>query len=220
MRVRRGLQSSLGAVMLVGYVLLSLSGCGEETDAPPAAVTTTAAPTPVPPPTATSTLTPTATDEPTPTLTPRATSTVRPTATATLTPTPRPRPTAPSPAALATQYPDLAPLLNNPEVDGAYKELAVAYAQGGQQGALAAAQQRGLVTPEGDIRVDLVLDAPATEETLTRLQSMGIKVLATQDNRVQIAVPQALLMTGTSQPGAALNQLSGIEHVTALLPPQ
>ena len=176
--------------------------------------------------TPTATVVPTATGEPSvtptaePSPTPRATSTVRPTATVTLTPTPRPRPTAVPLSVLATQVPELAPLLNNPEVDIAYKQLVAAYAQYGQQGAVAVAQQAGLLTPEGDIRIDLVLDGPATEETLARLASMGIRVLGTQDNRVQIAVPQSLLLSSAQQPGAALSQLSGIEHVTALLPPQ
>lgn len=183
-----------------------------------------ASPTATPMPT--STAAPTATDEPVatpthePSPTPRATSTVRPTATVTLTPTPRPRPTAVPLSVLATQVPELAPLLNNAEVGQAYKQLVAAYAQSGQQGAVAVAQQAGLLTPEGDIRIDLVLDGPVTEETLARLVSTGIKVLGTQDNRVQIAVPQSLLMSSAQQPGAVLNQLSGIEHVTALLPPQ
>ncbi len=200
-------------VLVVG-MLLSVAGCGEETVIATVAIAITS------PPTETLTPTSTATMTLTPTSTPRATSTVRSTATATLTPTPRPRPTAVPVEVLATQYPELAPLLGNPEVSDVYKNMAVAYAQGGQQGAIAVAQQRGLVTPEGDVRVDLTLDAPPSEETLNRLRSMGIKVLGVQDNRVQIAVPQALLMSGANQPGAALNQLSGIEHVTGLLPPQ
>jgi hypothetical protein len=208
---------SLAVVALGVGAMLLLAGCVAET-----AVVTV--PTAAPSATATLTLTetpvPTTTDEPTSVPTPRTTSTTRPTATATPTPTPRPRPTALPLEALATQYPELAPLLNNPEVHSVYKELAVAYAQDGQEGALAVAERYGLLTAEGDIRVDLTLDGPVTEETIVRLQSMGIEVLQTQDNRAQIAVSQALLMSGAAQPGEALNQLSGIEHVTALLPPQ
>lgn len=201
---KRVLCAAVVAVAMVG----GCTGKGDEVAIP------TATPTPI------STAVPTATFTHDPSPTPRATSTVRPTATVTLTPTLRPRPTAVPLSVLATQVPELAPLLNNPEVDSVYKQLVGAYIQYGQQGATAVARQYGVLTAEGDIRIDLLLDGPATEETLTRLTSMGIKVLGTQDNRVQIAVPQSLLISSAQEPGAILSQLSGIEHVTALLPPQ
>ena len=224
MRASRCSRVCLACWVLAAAMMLLLVGCAEEESTAPAVGTTVTAPSATTTPTPT--LAPTATGEPTPTavgtapVTARATSTARPTATATSTPTPRPRPTAIPISALATQYPELAPVLNNPEVDTIYKELAVAFAQGGQERALATVRQRGLLTPEGDIRLDLVLDVPATEETVARLQSMGIMCLGVDGSRVMIAVPQALLMSGANEPGAALNQLSGIEHVTALLPPQ
>ena len=48
---------------------------------------------------------------------------------------------------------------------------------------------------------------------------MGIKVVGTHENVIQIAVPPALLMQGGNQPGPAFNQLSQIEHVTGVRPP-
>ncbi len=90
----------------------------------------------------------------------------------------------------------------------------------GQQGAVAVAQQAGLLRQRATSASTRNVDGPATEGDLARLASLGIQVLGTQDNRVQIAVPQSLLLSSAQQPGAALSQLSGIEHVTALLPPQ
>ena len=197
---------------LLGVMLALLSlaaGCAEET-----AVATAR------PPTATKTASPTPTDAPTATRTSTPPATSTPQSTSTPTPTPEPRPTAPSLEDMATQYPELGPVLNNPEVATEYKELAVAYEQGGQQGAMGVAQQKGLISPEGDIRADLVLDTTDTAGTVAQLESMGIKVLGTQDNVVQIAVSPAMLMSGANQPGPAFNQLASIEHVTGVQPPR
>jgi hypothetical protein len=200
---------------ILGILWLVVGCAGETQDA-------TLAPTA----TATSTATPTPTASPTPTGTPpvRPTSTVQ----ATLTPTvtPEPRPTSPSLADLTAKYPELAPLLNHPEVDMVYKELAVAYEERGQQGVLAMAQQRGLLTPDGNFRAELVLDTADSEATIAQLQAMGITVLGVQDDagtgqrRVQIAIPPALLMSGASNPGAFLAQLANMEHVIGLVPPR
>ena len=199
---------------VAALALILCASCSEPT-------VTSSAPRPTLTATATAAVTvtpnPSPTTAPTPTFTSRPTSTLQPTSTAT--PTPTPRPTAPSPESLATQYPELAPMLNNPEVSAAYKELAVAYEQGGQQGVMAAARDRGLLTAEGDIRATLVLDTTDTAGTVTQLQSMGIKVVGTEGDRIQIAIPQSLLMAGANDPGSALNQLSAIEHVVGVEPP-
>ncbi|MGC9347862.1 MAG: hypothetical protein ACP5JG_06970 [Anaerolineae bacterium] len=167
--------------------------------------------------TVTASLAPTATPSSTPSPTRPPTSTSHPTSTPT--PTPRPRPTTPSPEQLATQYPELAAVLDNPEVSDAYKELVVAYQEGGEQGAIALAQQRGLLTPEGDVRATLLMDTSETAGTVTQLQSMGIKVLETQGNQIQVAIPQQLMMSGATQPGPALIQLANLDHVIGVQPP-
>ena len=213
----RKIACRLCALSVVLSVVLWGAGCKEDT--PVAAVPFTATATPTPTATATASLTPTVTPTEVP-----ATSTIQPTLTPTV--TPEPPPTRPSPATLAQQYPQLAPLLNNPEVDMVYKELAIAYEDHGQQGVMAAAQQRGLVTPDGNFRAELMLDSMDSDATIAQLQGMGIGVLGIQDNadtgqrRVQIAIPPALLMSGANRPGAALAQLAALEHVIGLLPPQ
>lgn len=215
--VRRRVISGLGlrnGLLVMGCLVLVLcTGCEQETVVP--SVPTTSAPEAAS--TAVSTLTPTATLTPTPTPTRRATSTSQPTSTAT--PTPRPRPTNPSPAELATRHPELATILNNPEIDSLYKELAAAYQERGREGALALARERGVLTAEGELRVDLMLDTTDTGGTVDQLQSMGIRVVGTEGNRVRIAVPQSLLMAGGNEPGPALNALSGLDHVTGVAPP-
>jgi hypothetical protein len=120
---------------------------------------------------------------------------------------------------LAEQYPELAEILNNPEVDAAYKDLLVAYRQGGQEAAIDLAQQRGLVTPEGDIQTSLTLDTQDTASTVAQLQSLGARVTGTSGNRVDVAVPVEMLMSGNTDSGQLLTQFSSLEHVTGVVPP-
>lgn len=186
-------------------ILLLAGGCTEEETT----IATSKPSTPTPTHTAAPTSTPTATVV--------ATSTPRPTAT----PTPTRPPTAltPSMKQLAAEYPEIAAILNNPEIRGAYKQLLVAYQQGGEQAALNYARQQGLVSGDGQILATLVLDTEDTAGTVAQLQTMGVTVLGTSGNRISIAISPELIMAGASQPGAFLNQLANIEHVTGVLPP-
>ena len=59
---------------------------------------------------------------------------------------------------LAKQFPRLEKILNNPELDSVYKDFLVAYERGGAEAAELLARQRGLLTPDNQIRVTLVLD--------------------------------------------------------------
>lgn len=191
---------------LLLIILLLTGGCTESDE------TATATPRP-------STPTPTPTTAPTftPTATVKATSTPRPTAT----PTPTRPPITPTPSLeqLAAQYPEIAAILNNPEVHGLYKELLVVYEQGGEDAALAYARQQGLVSGDGQILATLVLDTEDTAGTVAQLQTMGVTVLGTSGNRISIAISPDLIMASANQPGAVLNQLANIEHVTGVLPP-
>lgn len=220
------------SVFSISIFVLALAGCGDAaeptatatrrvtaTSTPEVAVpASTAAPTAELPPTITPPVLPSATPQPVR----QSTSTAAPTATPTLTPTPRPTravPPTPDLQAMATQYPELGAILNNPEVAAIYKELLGAYQQNGQQGAMAVARQRGVLSPEGDILATLQLGSADTAATVTQLQGLGIKVLNTQDNMINIAVPAALLLQGAQYPGEILNQLSGLQNVVGVRPP-
>ncbi len=199
-------RNAILTILLLAALVALLGGCAGAEPPPPTR-------TPTPRPTATGTPVPVA--SPSPTLEP--TSTLRPTST----PTPTPLPPTPTPSVedLAAQYPELAAILNNPEVSALYKDFLVAYEQGGEQAALGLAQQRGLLTPEGEIRAALVLDTEERAGTIAQLEGMGIRVLSAAGNRIEIAVPPALLIASANQPGALLNQLSGLEHVVGVQPP-
>ncbi len=163
----------------------------------------------------------------------KPTSTVGPTSTpqATMTPTktPLPPPTRPPPPTvdprlLATQQAMMGSLQNNPAVAGVYKQLLGAYTEGGIQGAMALATQKGLVDAGGNLLATLNLGSSDSAATVAQLQSMGIKVLSTKDNRVNIAFPMQMAMgmdpSGSSQQAAMFfNQLSSLPNVVGVLPP-
>lgn len=196
----------LGSVL----ALLIVAGCGRSAEAPTATGTSPSPPAPTV--AADVTVEPTATPTAPPSCTPRPTSTLRPTSTATPTRTPR--------QALLAQYPELAGILNNPEVDTAYKDLLVAYREGGREAAMDVARQRGLVTPEGNIGTSLMLDTEDPGSTVAQLQALGAQVVGASGNRVDVAFAPEALMSASSNPGQLLSQFSGLEHVTGVVPPQ
>ena len=71
-------------------------------------------------------------------------------------------------AELAEQYPDLAPILTDAELGSVYKQFLVAYEQGGTEAALELAHRRGMLTPDGDVRVNLLLDTDDHAPLVTR----------------------------------------------------
>ncbi|MGC9084435.1 MAG: S8 family serine peptidase, partial [Anaerolineae bacterium] len=144
---------------------------------------------------------------------------------------PAPSPTSPAPLAaftpplslreLVQQYPQLAPLLTDPELDSAYKQFLIAYQEGGKEAAIDLARRRGLLNERDEIRVTLILDTDDPTLLVAQLQGAGIRVVAAYRDRVEIAIPLALIeATATSEnPGALFGQLTGLEHVIAVRVP-
>ena len=128
----------------------------------------------------------------------------------------------PSLTELAQEYPELAPLLTDPELDSVYKEFLVAYQQGDQETALELARRRGLLTPTGDIRVTLVLDTEDNAPLVAQLQTAGVSIVSAYRDRVNVAVPVALVKAQfrSDQPGAIFAQLTELAHVIAVRLPE
>ena len=82
------------------------------------------------------------------------------------------------------------------------------------------AQERGLVTPEGDIQATLTLDTEDPAATVAQLQALGARVMGTSGSRIDVAVPVEMLMSASGNPGQLLTQFSSLEHVTGVVPPQ
>lgn len=143
----------------------------------------------------------------------------------TSTPLPPPAPAVTPPASLAEladDYPELAHILTDPELDSVYKEFLLAYQEGGTEAALELARQRGLLTPEGDIRVTLLLDTEDSTALQEQLEAVGVTVVAAYEDRINVAVPMALVEAElqSADPGGIFHRLTGLDHVIAVRLPE
>lgn len=127
----------------------------------------------------------------------------------------------PSLAELAQQYPELAPLLTEPELDSAYREFLIAYQEGGKEAAIDLARRRGLLNERDEIRVTLILDTDNSAPLVAQLEGLGIRVVAAYRDTVEIAIPLALIEATAAResPGTLFGQLTEMEHVIAVRVP-
>ena len=116
-------------------------------------------------------------------------------------------------AELAEQYPALAPILTDPELDSVYKEFLIAYEEGGMDAARELAQQRDMLTPQGDVAVTLILDTEDHAALKAQLAAAGVTVASAYRDRVNVAVPLALIeaQLQTEAPGAIFDQLTELD---------
>jgi len=128
----------------------------------------------------------------------------------------------PSLSDLAEQYPELAPILTDPALGSVYKEFLVAYQEGGEEAAMELARQRGLLTPDGNVRITLVLDTEDHAPLVAQLEAVGLTVVSAYRDRVNVSVPVELIEAGlqADEPGAIFAQLTELEHVIAVRLPE
>jgi subtilisin family serine protease len=119
---------------------------------------------------------------------------------------------------LAELYPDLASILTDPELGSVYKQFLVAYEEGGKDAALELARRRGLLTPDGDVRVNLLLDTEDHTALVAQLEATRVQVISAHKNQIDLAVPIALVeaQLQTEDPGAIFARLTELEHVIAV----
>jgi len=119
---------------------------------------------------------------------------------------------------LVEQYPELAPVLTDPALGSVYKEFLVAYQDGGEEAALELARKRGLLTPDGDVRVTLVLDTDDHAPLVSQLEAAGITVVSAYRDRVNVSLPMTMIeaQLQTESPGAIFAQLTELAHVIAV----
>lgn len=138
---------------------------------------------------------------------------------ATFPPVPTIELTLPPPLAdLAEQYPALAHLLVNSELDSVFKEFLVAWQEGGELAALELAYQRGLLDENDRVRLTLILDTDDSDVLIAQLEGVGVEVIAAYHNQIDIAIPLSLVQEQieSGDPGAVFAQLSELEHVVKL----
>ena len=119
---------------------------------------------------------------------------------------------------LAQQFPRLERILNNPELDSAYKDFLVAYEGGGAEAAELLARQRGLLTPDNQIRVTLVLDTEDSTALVSELQNLGVIVRGVYRDLIDVGIPLELIVktAESDDPGQVFDQITQLEHVINL----
>jgi hypothetical protein len=125
----------------------------------------------------------------------------------------------PSLVELADDYPELANILTDPELDSVYKEFLIAYQDGGEEAAMDLAHQRGLLTPDNSaIRLILALDTTDHEPLIEELESIGVTVVSAHEDQVSISIPVELVeaQMESDEPALIFEQLSELEHVIAI----
>ena len=143
-----------------------------------------------------------------------------PAPTPTFPPAPRVTITPPSLDELALRYPSLERLLRDPETDSVYKEFVIAYEQGGLAAAEELARRRGLLTPDNEVRVTLVVDTPAsrTARLIDDLEALGVNVLGSYRDLIDISIPLNVIagVAQSENPAAIFEQIRDVEHVVGL----
>jgi subtilisin family serine protease/ribosomal protein L40E len=148
----------------------------------------------------------------------------RPSGSAVLAPTPTfpPAPhvtiTPPSLDELVLRYPSLERLLRDPETDSVYKEFVIAYEQGGLVAAEELARRRGLLTPDNEVRVTLVVDTTDTARLIDDLEALGVNVLGIYRDLIDISIPLNVIagVAQSENPAAIFEQIRDVEHVVGL----
>jgi subtilisin family serine protease/predicted nucleic acid-binding Zn ribbon protein len=131
----------------------------------------------------------------------------------------------PSLDAVAEQYPELARLLRDSELDTVYKEFLVAYEEEGEETALEMARERGIVVENAGkeyVRLTLILDTEDNEPLQAQLEAVGVTVISAFRDQVEVAVPLDLVRQelASDDPGAIFGELTGMEHVVAVRLPE
>ena len=123
---------------------------------------------------------------------------------------------------LATQYPELAPILEDAELDSVYKDFMLAYEQGGPDAALELARQRGLLNDNDELRITLELDTENSAALIAQLEAQGIKVTAASGNLIDVAVPLQLIeqLAQSGNLHALFTNISELEHVIRIRLPR
>lgn len=129
------------------------------------------------------------------------------------------------PASLATlaeevrqDYPELADLLENPELGSVYKDFYLAYQKGGQETAIALARQRGILNEQDQVVMTLVLDTEDTAPLITELEAEGVIVQGAYKNKINILIPVSLIeeQIKAENPDLIVERISNLDHVIRL----
>ncbi|MCL4295364.1 MAG: S8 family serine peptidase [Anaerolineae bacterium] len=120
---------------------------------------------------------------------------------------------------VAADYPELAKILDNPELGSVYKDFYITYQNAGQEAALALARQRGILNENGDVVMTLILDSSEqTAELVSELEAEGVIVESSYQDRINIVIPTGLILEqiDAAEPNLVVDRISNLEHVISL----
>jgi subtilisin family serine protease len=118
-------------------------------------------------------------------------------------------------AEIRPDYPELADLLENPELGSVYKDFYLAYQQGGEETALALARQRGILNDNDEVVMTLVLDTEESQPLIEQLEAEGVIIQGSFENLINIAIPVSLIreQVQSENPELIVERISDLEHV-------
>jgi subtilisin family serine protease len=116
------------------------------------------------------------------------------------------------------EYPELADLLENPELGSVYKDFYLAYQNGGREAAIALARQRNIINGKDEIVMTLVLDTEDVTPLVTELEREGVIVNGYYKKLINIAIPLSLIeeQAKSENPELIVERISNLEHVLRL----
>lgn len=123
---------------------------------------------------------------------------------------------------LATQYPELASILQDPNLDSVYKEFLVVFQEKGAEAAYEMAKKRGLLNERDELRLTLELDTSDTVLLQQQLEANGIRVTAVSGNLLDIAIPLSVLspLLESGEAAGFLQAITEMQHVTRVRLPR
>ena len=116
---------------------------------------------------------------------------------------------------LASEYPELAEILNDPDLDSVYKEFLLVYERDGAEAAIDLARKRSLLNDRDEVLMTLELDTTDSSDLVEQLKANGIRVATVSGKLIDIAVPLSLIEKSaeSENPAGWLEKISGLEHV-------
>ncbi len=115
-------------------------------------------------------------------------------------------------------YPELADLLENPELGSVYKDFYLAYKNGGKEAAIALARQRGILNSQDEIEMTLVLDSEETAPLIKEIEAEKVIVHGAYKNLISIAIPLSLIeeQVKAESPSLIVERIANMKHVIRL----
>ncbi|MFC1878896.1 S8 family serine peptidase [Chloroflexota bacterium] len=123
---------------------------------------------------------------------------------------------------LVEMYPELAPILQDSELDSVYKDFFVVYQEGGPEAALELARKRGLLSDQDELRMTLELDTNDNAILVQQLEASGVKVTAVSENLIDIALPVSMIEAAiqAGDPAILFRNITELEHVKRIRLPR